>query len=250
MEFIAHRGASHYAPENTIAGLKLAWAQAADASELDVHFTKDQQIVVIHDKDTERTAGVKLDVRQSTLAELKQLDIGRWKGEAFADERIPTLEEFLANVPVGKKLFIEVKCGPEIVPELTRQLAASKLKPEQVPVISFKSKVIAAYKKARPNSPAYWLVELDKKDRPTPTVESLLKTAKEIGADGLDLSATESLNRNFADAVKREGLKLYVWTVDDPVIARRMTSIGVDGITTNRPAWLRERLLPIRGTDR
>src|SRR5687767_10257607 len=87
MQFIAHRGASHDAPENTLAAVRLAWAQHADAVEVDVHLTRDGRLAVIHDPDTQRTAGVARVVAQSTLAELQLLDVGRWKASRFAGEK-------------------------------------------------------------------------------------------------------------------------------------------------------------------
>lgn len=242
VEIVAHRGASHDAPENTVAAIRLAWDQKADGSEFDVFLTKDGKIVVLHDKDTKRTAGVSRLVAASTLAELRTLDVGAWKGATFAGERIPTLEEMLATVPAGKRAFVEVKCGPEIVPELSRVLAASKLRPEQTPVIAFDAEVVAAVKTARPDLPAYWLVSLDRKNAKPPTAAELIARAKQVRADGLDLSATPTLDEAFARAVKAAGLKLYVWTVNDPAAARRMVALGVDGITTDRPGWLRDQL--------
>src|SRR5262245_53507276 len=243
VEIVAHRGASYDAPENTVAAIKLAWKQKADASEFDVFLSKDGKIVVIHDKDTKRTAGVNHVVAASTLAELRKLDVGKWKGAKFAGEKVPTLDEMLATVPAGKQVFVEVKCGPEIVPELNRVLKASKLKPSQTPVISFNADVIAAVKKARPELPAYWIVSLRAgKNKKPPTAEALIARAKQIKADGLDLSASEALDRAFAAKVKDAKLKLYVWTVNDVAVARRMVTLGVDGITTDRPGWLREQL--------
>ena len=245
VEIIAHRGASHDAPENTVAALKLAWQQNADAAEFDVYLTRDGQVVVMHDKDTERTAGVKKVVADCTLAELRTLDVGKWKDPKFAGERVPTLAEMLATVPAGKKVFVEVKCGPEIVPTLVRGLKASKLEPERTPVISFNADVIAAVKKAQPDLPAYWLVSLKenkKKKTPPPTAEEAIAKAREINADGLDLQAAPVLDKAYADKVKAAGLRLYVWTVNDPAEARRMVEIGAEGITTDRPAWLREQL--------
>jgi glycerophosphoryl diester phosphodiesterase len=80
VEIIGHRGASHDAPENTLASINLAWKQRADASETDVHLTKDGEVVVIHDFNTRRVGGRNRKVVEQTLAELKELDIGRWKG--------------------------------------------------------------------------------------------------------------------------------------------------------------------------
>lgn len=239
---IAHRGASYDAPENTLAALRLAWEQQADGSEFDIYLTRDGQIAVIHDKDTKRTAGVLRKVVEHTLAELRTLDVGSWKGPQFRGEKIPTLSEMLALVPEGKSVFVEVKCGPEIVPEMLKVLEQHRLKPQQTPIISFNADVIAAVKKARPELPAYWLVSLNKKGEVPPTAEALIAKAKTLHADGLDLSAAEILDAEYARKIKAAGLKLYVWTVNDPKVARRMVQIGVEGITTDRPAWLREQL--------
>jgi glycerophosphoryl diester phosphodiesterase len=243
VEIIAHRGASHDAPENTVAAIKLAWEQGADGSEFDVYLSSDQQIVVIHDKDTKRTGGgVEKLVAKSTLAELQQLDFGLWKDPKYRNERIPTIADMFATVPAGKKVFVEVKCGPEIVPALDKALTASKLKPEQTPIIAFDARVIAELKKVRPDVPAYWLMSLNKKDTPPPSVESVIAKAREIKADGLDLSASPELDEAYAKAIHEAKLPLYVWTVNKPDVAQRMVKLGVVGITTDRPQWLREQL--------
>jgi glycerophosphoryl diester phosphodiesterase len=243
VEIVAHRGASFDAPENTLAAVKLAWEQKADACEFDVFLSKDGKIVVIHDATTKRTAGVDKPVVVQTLDELRKLDVGRWKDAKFAGEPIPTLDEVLATVPDGKRVFIEVKCGPEIVPELERVLKASKLKPEQTAVISFSADVVAAVKKARPDLKAYWVVNLAPKGKKPRNAEELIATANEIKADGLDLSAApDILDRAFGAKVKTAGLSLYVWTVNDAELARQMIEAGAEGLTTDRPGWLREQL--------
>ncbi len=243
VEIIAHRGASHDAPENTLTSLRLAWKQQADASEFDVFLTKDGQLAVIHDKDTKRTAnGTNLLVTESTFDRLRTLDVGQWKGKDFAGEKIPSLAEMLANVPEGKRVFVEVKSGVEAVPALIRTIKAAKLKAAQTPIISFHAEVIAAVKKAEPELAAYWIVSLNPKKSP-PRVEKLLAKAREIRADGLDLQATSVLDDAYAKAVRKAGLKLYVWTVNDLAVAQRMVKLGVEGITTDRPGWLREQLL-------
>ena len=173
VEIVGHRGASFDAPENTVASVKLAWEQKADAAEFDVYLSKDGKIVVIHDATTKRTAGVDRKVAELTAAELRKLDVGKWKNAKFAGEPVPTLDEVLATVPVGKRVFIEVKCGPEIVPELDRVLKASTLKPEQTAVIAFSADVIAAAKKARPDLQAYWVVSLAPKNQKPRTAEEL-----------------------------------------------------------------------------
>jgi glycerophosphoryl diester phosphodiesterase len=245
VEIVAHRGASYDAPENTLAAVQLAWKQGADAVEFDVYLSKDGKIVVIHDKDTKRTAGVDKPVVEQTLEQLRGLDVGKWKNAKFTGEKIPTLSEVLATVPSGKRVFIEVKCGPEIVPELKRDIAAAKLKPEQSAIISFSADVVAAAKKELPALKAYWIVSVGtakKKPKKGWTPAALVAKAKEINADGLDLSADAETTPAFIKKAIESKLPVFVWTVNDVELARTMIEAGVVGITTDRPGWLRERL--------
>jgi glycerophosphoryl diester phosphodiesterase len=241
VKIVGHRGASFDAPENTVSAIKLAWEQQADGSEFDIYLTKDQQIVACHDADTKRTAGgISKVIAESTLEELRTLDVGTWKNARFAGEKIPTLDEILATVPAGKRVYIEVKCGPEIVPELLKKLRNTEITPAQIVVICFNTDVVAAVKKADSTTTAYWLVDLKKE--PAPAAEGLIQKAKEIHADGLDLSAAPALDAAYAQKIHAAGLKLDVWTVNDVAVAKRMIEIGVQGITTDRPGWVREQL--------
>ncbi|HWB01979.1 MAG TPA: glycerophosphodiester phosphodiesterase [Verrucomicrobiales bacterium] len=247
VEIIAHRGASHDAPENTVAAFKLGYEQKADAVELDIYLSKDGEVVVMHDKTTKRTAGADKPVAEQTLAELRALDAGKWKDAKFAGERIPTLKESLATVPAGKRLFIEIKCGPEVLVPMQNVLKESALSRDQLVIICFQE---ATLRKARPLFPdlqLYWLVSWpkDKAGQPPvakPKVEDLIATAKSAGFNGLNLESTFPIDKAFTDKVTAAGLKLYTWTVDDPKLAASLTAAGVAGITTNRPEWLREQL--------
>lgn len=246
MEIVAHRGASADAPENTGCSFKLGFAQHADAIEGDFHLTRDGAVVCMHDASTKRTADKDLILAQSTLAELRQLDIGAWKESRFAGERIATLDEVLKIVPSGKKIFIEIKCGEEIVPGMKRAIETSSLQPDQLRIISFSSDVIADVKKELPGVKAYWLTSY-KKDEATgrfsPSVEEVLSTLKRIGADGLDTNANlEVLTPEFVERLRDAKMEFHAWTVDDPDVARQLIKLGVDSITTNKPGWLREQL--------
>src|SRR5665647_3725193 len=99
ISFIAHRGESFAAPENTLAAIKLAWTNNADGVEIDVRLSKDKKIVVIHDMNTKRTSGLSRRVKSHSIDSLKKLDVGSWKGKKWLNERIPTLKEILENVP-------------------------------------------------------------------------------------------------------------------------------------------------------
>lgn len=246
VEIIGHRGASHDAPENTLASIRLAWKQNADASETDVHLTKDGQIVVFHDFNTRRVAGRNRKVADQTLAELKQLDVGSWKGKAWAGEQIPTLAEYLAAIPEGKRLFIEIKCGPEIIPRLVQVIRGAHTKPQQTCLIGFSYEVMQAAKRELPDLRCYWIVQL-RKNRETgrwnPQLASLIRKAKEAGLDGIDFGDSPALDREFVGKVKQSGLGVYTWTVDVVDEAKRLQEAGVDGITTNRPGYMKESLV-------
>ena len=247
---VAHRGASHDAPENTLAAFKLAWEQGADAIEGDFHLTKDGKIVCIHDKTTKRTAGGRqnLKIADSTLKQLRKLEVGAWKHERFRGEPIPTLKEVLAIVPKRKRILIEIKCGVEIVGPLKALLATSRLERGQVAIIAFNADVIAACKKALPKIPAFWLTSFRKNistGKWGPPLSVILKTLAKTRADGLDCKAHAGVvNEAFVSVIRKHGLELHVWTVDDPAQAARLKALGVDSITTNRPAVLRKAINP------
>ena len=167
----------------------------------------------------------------------------RGKGDQFKGEPIPLLEDMLKNVLDKKTVYIEVKCGPEIVPFLNDTLKQFELKPEQTPVISFDSRVIAAFKKVRPDVPAYWLVSLGGKKPPSPV--QILEKALEIKADGVDLSYSPILTKDFLKPIRAAKLKVYIWTVNDPADAVKLLKLGVDGITTDRPAWLKQEMIKL-----
>lgn len=242
---LGHRGCSAEAPENTLASINRAWAQGADGVEIDVYLSRDGHIVAHHDETTKKTAGIDRPVADQTLAELKALDVGRWKGDAFAGERIPTLQECLATIPAGKRLFIEVKCGDEIVPVLERDLAASHVPLSQVVVISFDAGVVKRMSTTRPDIETAWIVEVEhdaKAGRWQPDLNDVLTEARGLGADAVDLGYAPPLTRTDVDRFHEAGLKVYIWTANEIVRARELRDAGVDGLTTDRPGSLRAEL--------
>jgi glycerophosphoryl diester phosphodiesterase len=246
VEIIAHRGASYDAPENTLAAVRLGWEQASDGVEIDVHLSADGRIVVIHDYDTKKVAGVPAKVVAQTFAELRALEVGAWKDPQWEGEPIPSLDEVLATIPAGKQLFVEIKCGPEILPEFERVWRASGKSAEQLVIIAFSYEVSKQAKARFPSIPVYWIYDW-KKDKDTGgrfTPDDLLARAKAAGLDGVDVKFDGPVTREFVEQAKSLGLEVYVWTVDDPLVARTLADAGVKGITTNRPGWLREQLKP------
>lgn len=242
-QIIAHRGASYLAPENTVASALLAWELGADAVEVDIYLSQDARLMVIHDGTTGRTAGTDLSVSKSLAAELRQLDVGSFKEAKYAGEKIPFLEEIIATVPPKKKLYVEIKCGPEVVP-LLKQVMEESGKKEQMVIISFDLEAVAQAKKAMPQIPAYWVIgsrKYKQTNKILPHDTQWPQIAKQRGLDGLDVHYA-GITKEFMEAVREAHQKLYVWTVDEPAEAQRLMDLGISGITTNRPGWLREQL--------
>jgi glycerophosphoryl diester phosphodiesterase len=251
VEIIAHRGASHDAPENTLAAIRLAWQQEADAVEVDVQLSKDGKLVVIHDDNTKRSGRFARKVNAQTLDELRKLDVGRWKGKQWAGEKIPTLATVLATVPDGKRLFVEFKCGPDGIPEFKRTAKDAGKRAGPMVAIGFSCETMRQLKAEMPGLEVCWISKFRRHWRTgrwSPAAEELIAAAQEIGVDGLDLDARSPVNSALVEKIRAAGLKIYVWTVDSPAKAAKLAAAGVDGVTTNRPGWLRAKLETARQT--
>jgi glycerophosphoryl diester phosphodiesterase len=243
-QIIAHRGSSYLAPENTQAAVELAWQEGADAVEVDVHMTSDRHIVAIHDEGLLRTGGVDRRIDAMTLAEVQAIDVGRWKGEQFAGHSVPTLAALLQRLPVRKQIFVEVKCGSEIVDGLARVVTASK-SPIDVVIIGMSLPAMHEVKRALPMCPVHGVIEFDEKKETANTrwtSAALLENAERYRLEGLDLDTRGPITPELVSDLKTAGLGVGVWTVDSPHRARELIAAGVEGITTNRPGWLRDQL--------
>lgn len=243
-QIIAHRGASFDAPENTLAAITLAWQQRADAVEIDIRLTKDQQIVAIHDADTARTCDRQMVVAESTYAELRQADAGRWKGSEYEGEKVPRFDDILATLPAQGRLFVEVKCGAEIIEPLSAQLVGNVKLQSQLVLIGFNAPLIANIKRKLNAMTALLCVSANDVDTVVwdeTRVERMIEELKQRKLDGVDLDARGSIERNAVERFHHANLSCCFWTVDDPADARQLAQCGVDGLTTNRPGWLRGR---------
>ena len=248
VDIVAHRGASFDAPENTLASEKLAWQQRADAVENDIQLTKDGQIIVSHDKTTKRTTGREGTIPELPFAELRQLDAGSWKGPQFAGEKLPTLDEQIALIPAGKRMLVEIKIGPEIVPEMQKSLQRTGASEKNITFISFNYESLKEVRQKLPRYQTLYLVGYKAaspkapKAKPQPTLDEVIAQATAAQLTGLDLQSTWPLTAADVRKIKAAGLQLHVWTVDDPAVAQHWIELGAASITTNRPGWLREQL--------
>lgn len=234
VEIIAHRGASYDAPENTVAATKLAWEQGADAVETDIYLSGDNRIMCIHDANTKRTTGADHIIKDTSSEILRTLDAGSFKDIKYKGEKIPFLEEILAEVPRGKGLVIEIKCGKEVLPILKKVIDKAG-RNKNISIISFDFPTIAEAKSTFPGIPCYWLcsnADLYRKN---------VNLAVAAGLDGVSLNYG-IVTEEISEQLKKLNLLLYTWTVDDPAEAKRLLALGVKGITTNRPGWLRQQL--------
>ena len=243
---IAHRGESFDAPENSLTAINLAWDRGAQAVEIDVQLSKDKEIVVIHDIDTYRLAGIDKKVVDQTLEELKMLDVGVWKDIQFKGERIPTLREVLDTIPNGKRLIIEIKSGSETIPFLKTSIRNKDLTPEQIEIIGFDLETMAAAKKMFPKNKVLWLLDHDynwyTRIFKSPVLKAIQK-AKNHQLDGLNVMAGNMLNKKMIDQIHDNGLLAYCWTVNDIVQAKDLRDWGVDAITTDGAEWIKKHLL-------
>jgi glycerophosphoryl diester phosphodiesterase len=245
-KIIAHRGASAGAPENTRSAFQLAWAEGADGIEIDVRLSADGRIVAIHDADTVRVSGTRLIVTDTTYDEMKTLDVGSWLGPAWRGEKIPLLQDVLADIPAGKLAFIELKTGPQIIGPLADILARSPLAAEQIVLMSFDVVVVTACKKILPQIACNWLTSYKQESQGswTPSADDVITTLRSTGADALGTeNRPKCVNEEFVRRLRAAQFeRFHVWTVDDPDEARHYRWLGATSITTNRPAELRRAM--------
>ena len=229
---IAHRGVSYSLPENSLPAFEASWSLGVDGIEGDFHLTKDGFILCIHDDDTQRVCNQMLIFRGSTLEVLKQLNLS-YQNTINSKIKIPTLAEVLEVLPNGKKIFIEIKCGVEIIKPLFKELSQSKINTEQAVIISFDEKFIKAFKSVAPNYKAYWLYsyELDC------NINNILYVLNDIKADGL--SSDNENSKTLIDRIIDAGFEYHSWTIDDIDIAKKLISWRVQSITTNNPDQIR-----------
>jgi glycerophosphoryl diester phosphodiesterase len=219
MMIMGHRGAAALEPENTIRSIARAMEIGVDAVEIDVHLSKDEEVVVIHDETLDRTTNGTGPVKKRTLEELKMLDAGK-------GEKIPTLQEVMDFVGDKMRLVIELKeAGAEgKVVELIKNNAAVS----HVYVISFWHRLVQAVK----------------------SLEGTIKTGVLLVGCPVDLAVASNafadalvmrysfVDERFVKMAHKKGLKVFIWNIDDPDLLEPYVAMGVDGIGSNDPRVL------------
>lgn len=237
----AHRGFSAAFPENTMLAFQEAIEAGADGIELDVHLTKDEKIVVIHDETIDRTTNGSGEVRSFTLEELQHFDAAASKKGTFSFEPIPTLQEYfdlVRDLPLVTN--IELKNG--IYPyygleEKVIRLIHEYHLEDRILLSSFNHNSIAKCRALAPEIPRgflydCWLIDAG-------------GYAKSHGAQYLHPSYY-SLNSETVDEIQKKGVGLNVWTVNDPAVMEALAQKNVYGIITNDPVLCRTVLQSLK----
>jgi glycerophosphoryl diester phosphodiesterase len=229
---VAHRGASRYAPENTLAAFRLALEQGTRAVECDARLTEDGQLVVIHDATIDRTTDGSGLVSALSLDAIRGLDAGRWFGAEFAGERVPLLEDVLALVRGRALIQVEIKNEPisagGIEARVVGALADAGMEGGAL-VMSFSHESIRIVRSLRSDLATGILHAARPAD--------LVGSARKAGATAVCLE-WRSLDRDVVAHARAAGLGLCVWTVDREAAFRRCQELGVDAVASNDPLLL------------
>lgn len=246
----AHRGDSAHAPENTLESFRRAVRAGAEGLEIDVHMTRDGRIVVIHDNTLERTTDGTGYVRNKTLAEIKQLDAGYrfmrndsypYRGEGL---RVPTLEEVFREFP-GVAVNIEIKEDQPKVEEAVLHAVREAGAQKRILVAAQRHAVIKRFREVageeistsasgREIRTFYLLSRLGLQNLLRPDYDALQIPDSYRGV--------KVATPKFIEAAHSRGVRVDVWTIDEPDKMRRLLDLGVDVIMTNRPGTLQEVL--------
>lgn len=229
-EVWAHRGASGYAPENTLEAFELAVKMEADGIELDVQLTKDGEMVVIHDETTDRVSGVKGWVKDFTLEELKGLNVNQTHPE-YARVQIPTLREVYELIrPTKLKINVELKTGVVFYSGLERkvlELTDEFGMQERIWYSSFNHYTVRRIKELSPQTKCGVLYE--------DGIFDVVEYTKKLGADAIHPAVYNLQYDGVVEACRENDIRIHTWTANEKEEIRAMAELGVDAVITNYP---------------
>lgn len=230
MQITAHRGSSKTAPENTMAALSAAVDELADYVEIDVQESKDGRLVLLHDANLKRTAGVNRGVKTMTYEELMALDVGSWFAGEFKGEKIPTLEEVIAFSKGKVLLNIEIKnVGKDsLLPDKVFEAIEAFEIQEQCVVSSTNLNYLKRMKELNPDIRTGYIVSAAYGDY--------------YSNENIDFISLRSsfVNERLIEAAHRHGKAVHAWTVNSKSEIERMRMLGVDNVITDYPVLARE----------
>jgi len=232
-ELVAHRGDKTTAPENTLAAFRRACEVECEAIELDVHLTRDGELVVIHDGTLDRTTSGSGQVADQTLAEVRRLEAGSWFSPEFEGEPVPTLAEAIAAVAGLRILVVEIKDPPRDSDRVEQAVLSDLRNGELLEaslVISFDWQSVENVRRLAPATN----VSLLGINGP-----ALLEAARQRATGRMSLLHT-ACTEGLVSAAREAGVWVNAWTVNNEEEMRRLVALGVDSIASDRPADMAE----------
>jgi glycerophosphoryl diester phosphodiesterase len=231
----AHRGSSASHPENTLAALRAAIAAGADSVEFDVRLSADGHPVVIHDEEVDRTTDGAGEVASLSLAEIRGLDAGAWKGADFVGERVPTLAEALDVLVAAPRINMELKTPDSRMVDVAVHEIERRRLHHRVMVSSFHLEHLVAAKRRLPAVWTHLFLE-------EPLPDGFWKDdGRFINSLGIPF---DHVTAEVVAGLRERGRAAWTFTVDDPETALRLAATGVAAVTTNRPGqmlrWLEQ----------
>ncbi|NER23597.1 MAG: glycerophosphodiester phosphodiesterase [Symploca sp. SIO1B1] len=231
IQVTAHRGSSMNAPENTISAINLAIQEQADYVEIDVQQTKDGKLVVLHDSNLQRVAGIAQNIWELDYEEACKLDVGSWFDTKFAQERVPCLEEVIEAVKGKIKLNIELKLNgheQELAPQVVKLVGEQRIV-EQCVISSADYHALLQVKALNPQLATGLIM---------PTAMAQVDKLK------VDFYSVQSLvaTTDFINQAHALGREVHVWTINEPTEMETFLNRRIDNIITDTPETLRELL--------
>ena len=222
----AHRGASAYAPENTIASFVEAINMKADYAELDVQETSDGELILFHDKHMKRTAGLDKDVWEASYDEVKNLDAGSWFNEKYKGEKIPKFADVIDFVKGKIKLNIELKTNghEKALADRVVKIVKDKGFENQCIITSFDYNLVKRVKEIAPSLKVGLIFK---------TIPDSIDVFK-INAELLSVHFSV-VNEEFVKKAKENGKEVHVWTANEESEMKRLIGLGVNSLITNYP---------------
>ena len=235
-----HRGASAYAPMNTLPAFELAAELGADGIELDVHRSADGHAVICHDFTVDSTTDGSGMVTDMTLAQIKHLDAGSWFGDGFHGTQIPTLDEVFEAV--GDRLLVNVEIKSESqetagVEQVVADVIARHAMQQRVIVSSFNPLALIRFRDILPDVPIGYLYGADTPEEIKALMNNVPHEARHPHHSLID--------QKYMPWVKSQDFVVNTWTVNDPARAVELCDLGVDAIITDKPDVI---LNALRGT--
>lgn len=241
MNFVnyAHRGASSYAPENTMSSFKKAFQLGSNGIELDLQKTKDGKLVIFHDKEIDKKSNGTGKISDYTYNELLELDFGSWFGKEFKNEKIVLFEDFMKSVS-DKNLILAIELKEEGIEKNTLEIIDKYYNKANIFITSFLYNALSNVRKFDNNIKIGWLIgeDINKKN-----VSELIKISGNQICPPANLVSIEGIK-----LARENGLSVRLWGVSNEEIMERVYKFDIDGMTVNFPDKLK-RLMEVNNNE-